>query len=474
MRAILRALGVLGVLLVAPSGAAAAAAAGPARGSGQTTAAATGPGLGPRHASAAATGPGLEARQAAVAGTGAARARTSQATPAAERILQGALSDEMNAAGGASGAYVIDLNTGQALFSRTANVGRIPASVEKVYTTSTALLRFGPNATLSTSVLGRGFRGRLGTWWGNLYLRGGGDPTFGSWSFDHYWYGTGATMQGLVSNLVRGARITALRGRVFGDESYFDSLRSTSESDYQPDYYMEGLLSSLAYDAGFADFDQTTFQARPPLFAAQQFVQALRAARVNVPARTPISSGRTPAGAKLLATVKSPDIATLIQLTNTPSDNFFAEMLLKGIGARFRGAGSTAAGAAVVRAELASAFGIYPQLVDGCGLSYSDSTTPHQVVTVLRKMGTKAAFVNSLAVGGETGTLQVEMQGTPAQGRCRGKTGTLSDVANLVGYCTAADGHTLAFAFMTNSVSYTDYAHGIEADMAVALANYDG
>jgi serine-type D-Ala-D-Ala carboxypeptidase/endopeptidase (penicillin-binding protein 4) len=460
MRANLGALGVVGTLLVAaPTGAAATGPAGA-----QTS-----------HATAAPTGPaGAQTSHGTAAPTGPAGAQTSHGTAAAEGVLQSSLTSAINAAGGVSGAYVIDLDTGQALFAHAANVGRIPASVAKVYTTSTALLRFGPNATLTTSVLGRGFRGRLGVWYGNLYLRGGGDPTFGSWSFDNYWYGTGATMQGLVSNLVRGARITALRGRVFDDESYFDSLRSTSESGYKPDYYMEGLLSALSYDKGFADFDQTKFQARPALFAGKQFVQALRAAHVKVPTRTPVSSGRTPAGARLLATVHSPNIATLIQLTNTPSDNFFAEMLLKGIGARFGGAGTTAAGAAVVRAELARKFGVYPRLVDGSGLSYGDSTTPRQVVTVLRKMATNSYFVRSLAIGGETGTLQDEMQGTPAQGRCRGKTGTLSDVANLVGYCTAADGHALAFAFLTNSVSDTNYTHEIEADMAAALADYDG
>ena len=57
---------------------------------------------------------------------------------------------------------------------------------------------------------------------------------------------------------------------------------------------------------------------------------------------------------------------------------------------------------------------------------------------------------------------------------CRGKTGTLSEVANLVGYCTARDGHRLAFAFLMNRLSNPDTGHAIEAKMAVALANYKG
>jgi D-alanyl-D-alanine carboxypeptidase len=89
-------------------------------------------------------------------------------------------------------------------------------------------------------------------------------------------------------------------------------------------------------------------------------------------------------------------------------------------------------------------------------------------------MAKNSAFVDSLAVGGETGTLEHEMNGTTAQGNCRGKTGTLQDVANLAGYCRAADGHTLAFAFMANSISNPDYVHQVEAAMAVALSKYSG
>ncbi len=403
-----------------------------------------------------------------------ARARISQVS-SAQRQLDDALNGSIATAGsGAVGAYVVDLNTGQPLFADDSDLILSPASVEKIYTTSTALLRFGANATLTTSVLGTGVRGPLGTWWGTLYLRGGGDPTFGSASFDRYWYGTGATVQQLVASLLHNTGIKAVRGRIIGDESYFDSLRGTPYSGYQPDIETEGELSALAYDAGFSDFDQTYLQANPPVFAAQQFAQALSAAKVSFPRRTPISRGTTPAGARLLATVSSPPMSTLIKLTNTPSDNFFAEMLLKGLGARFGGAGTTAAGVAVVRDEVASVFGIHPEIVDGSGLSHSDHTTAQQVVSVLQQLAGNRTFVDSLAVAGETGTLQTLMRGTIAQGRCEGKTGTLDNVANLAGYCHARDGHTLVFAFLMSDASNTNYTHEAEGNMAVSLANYDG
>jgi D-alanyl-D-alanine carboxypeptidase/D-alanyl-D-alanine-endopeptidase (penicillin-binding protein 4) len=389
------------------------------------------------------------------------------------KTLTTALNRGMRDIGGASSAYVVDLQTGQALYSDAAATGRLPASVEKIYTTSTALLRMGPTATLSTTVLGVG-QVVDHTWDGTLYLRGGGDPTFGSAGFDRLNYGTGATIQQLATNLIRSTGIRAVEGRVIGDESYFDSLRGTSESGFQFDPDMTGALSAVAFNRGLAD-DGNSYIFHPAIYAAQQLVLALRADGVKVPKGIPTSAGRTPQGAAKLASVSSPKLSTLIALTNAPSDNFFAEMLLKGLGARYGGAGTTTAGAAVVRSELASQFGVDPQLVDGSGLSRADSTTPVQVVTVLSKMYSNPYFFDSLAVAGETGTLQDEGQGTRARGNCRGKTGTLHDVANLAGYCQARDGQTLVFAFLANSLTDPDYVHEVEGDdMAPALANYDG
>ena len=128
-----------------------------------------------------------------------------QSTSAA--TLSRALAHGMGRAGSSSSAYVVDLQTGQTLFSAAAGTRRLPASAEKLYTTSTALLRFGPAATLTTGVLGTGTLDSQGGWHGALYLKGGGDPTFGAASFDRSAYGTGATMQRLVSNLIAATGI---------------------------------------------------------------------------------------------------------------------------------------------------------------------------------------------------------------------------------------------------------------------------
>jgi D-alanyl-D-alanine carboxypeptidase/D-alanyl-D-alanine-endopeptidase (penicillin-binding protein 4) len=398
------------------------------------------------------------------------------ASAQALRTLQNSLSRSMKWVGSSTGAQVVDLTTGRTLYSVRPGSRRLPASVEKIYTTSTALARFGANTTLKTSVRATGSLDARGTWHGTLYLKGAGDPTFGSVAYDRNAYGTrtGATLQRLVTNLLRTNRIKAVRGAIVGDESTLDSLRGTVATGFAFSPYIEGELSGLAYNRGFADTSGASIQNRPALFATQQFVAALRASGVQVPKNTRVYTHAAPAGALKLATVNSPRMATLIRMTNTPSDNFFAEMLLKDVGARFGGKGSSAAGAGVVRRQLASTFNIHPRIDDGSGLSRGDWTSPRDVVTVLAGLSADAAFTNSLSVAGETGTLAAGLQGTYAQGRCRGKSGTLHDVANLVGLCTAKDGHTLAFAFLFNGLSDPAAGHAIEDGMAVAVAKYNG
>jgi len=401
-----------------------------------------------------------------------ASATSAPASSGAQRSLDGALRQGMRAAGPHSGAAVLDLTTGQTLYTDNARTGRLPASVEKLFTTTTLLTKFGAAGTLTTQVLGVGVQ-RAGTFTGTLYLRGGGDPTFGSAGFDRANYGAGASVQRLVWSLIASTGIRALRGRVVADETRFDSRRGTPATGFAPSSDVEGELSALSFNRGWADDAGAVYYRHPALEAGQQLVATLRAAGIAMPRRTAVTVGATPAAARPLTEAHSPAMATLISITNTPSDNFFAETLLKDLGASYGSAGSTAAGAAVVRSQVERSFGIRPQLDDGSGLSRSDRTTPLDVITLLRQRASNRAFTNSLAVAGQTGTLHDEMRGTYAQGRCRGKTGSLHDVSNVVGYCRARDGHTLAYAFLMNGI-YPDYAHPIQDRMQVAVARYDG
>ena len=387
--------------------------------------------------------------------------------------LQRRLDNALNRQGGANSALVVDETTDRTLWAYNDTIGRLPASVEKLYTTTTALLEFGPNQTFQTKVYGAGRLTRSGTFIGTIYLRGGGDPTFGSRNFDHIMYHAGSSVQQLAVNL-RQAGVRRIQGAILGDESYFDALRGGPDTGYQPNIETEGALSALAYDAGFTNLHEQALDADPPLVATQAFTQALQQAGVSVPSSTRVATGITPRSATLLTSEQSPTLAELMRLTNSPSDNFFAETLLKDLGARFGRGGTTARGAAVVRSVIGHDLGLHPQLDDGSGLSRYDFTNPRQIVQLLREMQGQRAFWHSLAIAGVRGTMIDEMRHTRAVNNCRGKTGTLHDVANLVGYCRAANGDRIVFAFMMNGLSDALAGHQLEDLDAEALAGYRG
>jgi D-alanyl-D-alanine carboxypeptidase/D-alanyl-D-alanine-endopeptidase (penicillin-binding protein 4) len=369
--------------------------------------------------------------------------------------LRARLSREMLRAGPFAGAYVRDLDTGTALYARKENVARPPASVEKLYTTSTALLRFGADARLHTSVLATGALDAQGVWRGDLYLRGAGDPTLGQ-----------AQIVALAQTLATQFGIVRVAGSVFGDESLFDSLRGSARTGFAFDRDIGGVLSGVAVARGFSRNG-----AGPAKDAALRLAKALRAD--DVPVDGPSGAGIAPAEARELTGVDSPTMADIVRATNVPSDNFDAEMILKNLGAHFGGAGTTIAGAAVVRAQLA-AFGIHPRLVDGSGLSRSDRTTPRQVVRLIEVMDGQPVgptFESSFPVAGRTGTLRKRMRGTLAQDRCHAKTGTLLAVSALAGYCDTTGGHRVAFAILMDTTRITR-AHGIQDRIARAIAAY--
>jgi serine-type D-Ala-D-Ala carboxypeptidase/endopeptidase (penicillin-binding protein 4) len=360
--------------------------------------------------------------------------------------LRAALSSTLAKGGPQTGALVYDLTAKQTLFSVRADVGRPPASVEKLYTTVATLNELGPNDRLKTTVVGAGHLGPGGVWHGNLYLVGGGDPTLGDGAFNRNWeHGYGPTANQLVGQLVHDG-IKHVTGWVIGDAALFDELRGGPATGYAPDVPdFGGQLSALSYDHG-----STYKKLNPGAFAAKELVLTMHGAGIG--ARPLNRTLPVPAGAQTLASVQSPPLSVMLKLMDVPSDDFFAEMLTKQLGVRFGSGGSITAGAQVI-SNVIESFGLHPQIVDGSGLSRSDRSSPGEVVDLLKTMWntpTGRILAASLPVVGVSGTVQGIAAHTAAQGRCIAKTGTLNYVTNLAGYCTAQNHHVLAFALMVD------------------------
>jgi D-alanyl-D-alanine carboxypeptidase/D-alanyl-D-alanine-endopeptidase (penicillin-binding protein 4) len=350
------------------------------------------------------------------------------------------ISAQMNSAGGSSGAWVADASTGQPFFERFADVRRTPASIEKLLTTSAVLERWGSDFELNTLVRSDGVLGEDGVLAGNLYLQGFGDPSFDTPDLS------------ALSSRVREAGIERVEGRVYGDESYFDSRRGLPAAGFRLSADI-GPLSALSFNEGTLRGFGHGFQADPPKFVAERLRHLLEARGVEV-ARA-ARRGSAPSSTQTIASVSSPPIAALVRHTNQVSDNYYAETLLKGLGAQVGRSGSTAAGTAVVR-RFEQAMGASSTVRDGSGLSRSNAISPHAVGRLLlaaRRQPWFDPFYRSLPLAGRSGTLRKRMRRTAAAGRCRAKTGTLLGVSGLAGYCRSRAGREFVFALLMNGVN---------------------
>ena len=116
-------------------------------------------------------------------------------------------------------------------------------------------------------------------------------------------------------------------------------------------------------------------------------------------------------------------------------------------------------------------------MFDGSGISRYNSLTMKQLVWMLRFMKSNSSyskiFFNSLAVSGESGTLNSFCDGTIAAGEIHAKSGTMSRVRSYAGYVKTRSGKNLIFAFTVNNYNCksTDMKRLIEEFM-VKLVQY--
>jgi len=351
------------------------------------------------------------------------------AAPAAPAAAPGALQPRLERALhvphvslSASAASVVDLASGEAVYSRNASLPLQPASNEKLAVTYAALAALGPSFRIETDVLGAG-RQSGSAWQGDLVLKGYGDPTLSSADL------------GVLAREVRASGITQVTGAVLADESWFDTRRTAP--GWKAAFYIEEspALSALVVDRGLVGRRPSH---DPALAAGRLFQRALAHAGVRVAHAA--AHGVADDTALPLASVDSPPIAAIVHRMDRVSDNFDAEMLVKELGAVQAESGTTAAGVGVVAGLLEQAGvpmdGV--RLVDGSGLSLLDRLTTNALVTLLTVMwndpGVRPELLASLPVAGRSGTLAHRMRNTPAAGVVLAKTGSTDDASALSGF----------------------------------------
>ncbi len=366
-----------------------------------------------------------------------------------------------------AGMQVRNLRSGKVVCGLNPSGMRSLASNTKLFTTATALARLGPDHRFRTRTLSSGRIDGNGTLHGNLYLKGGGDPALGTTGFMNSYLGGAGTSISALAKAVRRKGIRRVTGRLIGDDTVFDGLRGVADSGYATSPWI-GPLSGLSMNAGYTGASLSRFSSNPAKLAARTLARSLKAHGIAI--RPEIAMKRAPAGAKPVARLLSPDLTWNARVTNLNSNNFFAEMLLKNIGATVRGKGTTHAGAVVVR-RFAASQGVKVKPVDGSGLTRSNRSSAKGVVRLLiraRHRPWGRDLLDSLPAAGRDGTLGSRMRGSAAEGRCRAKTGTLTGVSALSGYCFNKSGRRFAFSILMNGVR-DSYSARLAQDRIAAL-----
>jgi len=371
---------------------------------------------------------------------------------------------------GRTGLRVKNLESGETVCSLNSTTERSLASNTKIFTTATALARLGTDHRFKTRLYADGRINRQGVLKGSLYLDGGGDPSLGTGEFVNSVLGQGTSIE-KIAREAKQAGVKVVTGRLWGDDKIFDRLRGVADSGYATSPWI-GPLSGLSFNAGYTSASLSRFSSDPAKLATKTLVRELRKRGIKI--RKEIAMGKTPKSARrnLVSQVRSPDMVWMARTTNKDSNNFFAEMLLKGLGAAERQAGTTRAGAKVVR-RYAAELGSGIDNIDGSGLTHGNESSPADVVKLLARVRGKDfgdAFIDSLPVAGVDGTLADRMRGSAAQGNCHAKTGTLTGVSALSGYCFNSNGRKFAFSILMNGVSDLSAAHRGQDRIAALVA----
>ena len=439
---------------------------------------------------------------AAVLLPGAAAAQPDGDLPAALR----AVVDGSPLTAARTGIFVASVETGEAVYARDPDALLNPASNVKLVTTAAALARLGPEFRFSTEFLVEAApqRNELRT----LYVRGRGDPSLVTerlWAiagdlhhlglrrvgevvlddgyFDAERFGPGFDQEdgdraylapagalslnfNSIEVLVTPAERAGQRARVeLEPASPFFTLDNRTVTAARSGHARVVVSTQLA-----GGRERVVVEGRVPVGSRPHAVwrriddpalylghtlKALLELRGVQTGR--VRTGRAPESARLFYVSQSDPLAELVWRLNKTSNNFTAEQMLKTLGAEVKGQPGTWAkgveAAEDVLAEMGIPRGSYV-MRNGSGLNDTNRFSARQLVAVLRAMWARfplqPEYVVSLPVAARDGTIRWRMDGTPAAGRLRAKTGTLDGVVALSGYVQNGAGKVLAFAILVN------------------------
>jgi D-alanyl-D-alanine carboxypeptidase/D-alanyl-D-alanine-endopeptidase (penicillin-binding protein 4) len=218
----------------------------------------------------------------------------------------------------------------------------------------------------------------------------------------------------------------------------------------------------------------------PALYTGTVLKEKLRGARIELSRQSEVKVGQTPASSIKLATLQSEPLAEVVKYLNHKSDNYYAEMIMKVMGAEKKGEGSALNGLKVTQESM---YALDPQLAsnfhiaDGSGLSRYNLITPRQLNTILQAAPHQASwfpeFYASLPTAGVTGTVKYRLVNTFAAGNVRAKTGSMQGVSSISGYVSTQDQRRISFSIVMNGYMADDMDLQRAQDVLIAaMASY--
>ena len=324
------------------------------------------------------------------------------------------------------GLTVYDLSADSILYNYGGRQTLRPASTMKLLTSVTALDVLGSSYDYRTYLY---YKGTIadGVLTGDVWLVGGMDPLFDD------------TDMRIMAETLHRVGIDSISGRIVRDVSFKE----------------EALLGE-----GWC-WDDDNPQLSPLLVSrkdefADRFKEELQ--KCGIAINAPITTDRLPKDVLLICS-RSHRLSEVLEPMMKESDNLYAESMFFQLAATVGKRPATAAHARQViknTVTKAGVTGIPYRIADGSGLSLYNYVTPELMVRLLRyaylKRDIMAALYPALPVAGVDGTLKKRMKGGPAQGNVHAKTGTLSGISSLAGYCRAANQHLLAFCIINQGI----------------------
>ena len=325
------------------------------------------------------------------------------------------------------GVMVYDLTADSVCYQYNARQLLRPASTMKLVTAITALDLLGPKYDFQTRVYYTGsIKNR--TLVGNIYCVGGFDPTL---------------TLGDVTDMalsIQQLGIDSIAGRLVADRTMKEPV------DYGEGWCWDDdnpLLTPLSI-------------GRKNIFL-HTFAEEVARLGINLE-NVRLVEGQLPSNARHLTTIRH-NISQVLDRMMKKSDNFYAEAVFYQTAASVKKPLAKASDALGVTRKLLKRLGLDAddyRLADGSGLSLYNYISAELLCTLLKHAWhspqIRDALWVSLPIAGVDGTLQKRMINTIADGNVRAKTGTVTGISSLAGYCKAENGHQLCFSIINQGI----------------------